>query len=515
MRKTIRRATIVTAMGAALVGLGMLIPQSAFAKWNASGPAGHGYSKALTMPTGATPSATAAGAGRNVTVTWSAATIGGAAVSGYTVARYTTAGALQTIGAGCTGAISALTCTENNTPTGSWKYAVTPVKGLWTGTEGAKSATVTISAAGMTITSSTSLTALPGTLSGNLTNFATGETITFRLDNASTGTILTGSTAPSSMPTSGAGTYSVTIPAGTTVGSHTVYSVGSLGNQASASFTVVDNVAPTVSAAVINKSTGDTPGFIKRSQAYFVYANVTDPAPSSGISTVTANVTNITAGTTAAAMTTTGGPWTVGGVSYNYRSASLTSGGALTAGAKTFTITATDVSANSVTQGGFSVTVDITAPTPSDVQTTNVSGGTVGKAEVGDTIIYTFSEAIDPASILAAWDGTSTSVTVRLNNAVNDNVTIYNSTNLTQLPMGTIDLGRTDYVTANRTFTTSTMIMSGSTITITLGTASGATTTAASTGAMIWTPSATATDRAGNACSTSPATETGAADRDF
>jgi hypothetical protein len=512
MRRTIQRVTIVMAMGAALASLGMLVPQSAFASWNAANP-GNGYSKATSMPTGNQPAGSVTG--RNVTVTWSGSTILGSPVSGYTVARYTTGGVLQAIGASCTGTISALTCTEAATPAGTWKYGITPKQGQWLGAEGTRSANVTVAAATLTFTSSTTVYSLPASLNGNLSGYATGETLTFRLDNPSTGTVLTGSTVPSPIQTAGTATFSVTIPAGTSFGAHTVYGVGSLGTQASAGINVADNVAPTVSAAVINKTTGDTPGFIKRSQAYFVYANVTDAAPSSGISTVTANVTNITAGTTAAAMTTTGGPWTVGGVSYNYRSASLTSGGALTAGAKTFTITATDVSANSVTQGGFSVTVDITAPTPSDVQTTNVSGGTVGKAEVGDTIIYTFSEAIDPASILAAWDGTSTSVTVRLNNAVNDNVTIYNSTNLTQLPMGTIDLGRTDYVTANRTFTTSTMIMSGSTITITLGTASGATTTAASTGAMIWTPSATATDRAGNACSTSPATETGAADRDF
>jgi hypothetical protein len=32
---------------------------------------------------------------------------------------------------------------------------------------------------------------------------------------------------------------------------------------------------------------------------------------------------------------------------------------------------------------------------------------------------------------------------------------------------------------------------------------------------MVWTPTATATDRAGNASSTAPRTETGTADRDF
>jgi len=59
------------------------------------------------------------------------------------------------------------------------------------------------------------------------------------------------------------------------------------------------------------------------------------------------------------------------------------------------------------------------------------------------------------------------------------------------------------------------MVQSGAAITITLGTASGAVTTAAGTGTMIWTPSNTATDRAGNPCSIANATESGPADKEF
>jgi hypothetical protein len=109
------------------------------------------------------------------------------------------------------------------------------------------------------------------------------------------------------------------------------------------------------------------------------------------------------------------------------------------------------------------------------------------------------------------------------NNAVatggNDQVLIFNSTNTTQLPLGSINLGRTDYVTANLTFgatgTTSKMTMSGNAITVTLGTQSAAGTTAATTGTMTWTPSATAYDRAANPCSTTVDTESGTVDRDF
>jgi hypothetical protein len=157
--------------------------------------------------------------------------------------------------------------------------------------------------------------------------------------------------------------------------------------------------------------------------------------------------------------------------------------------------------------------MDNTVPTATNIQTTNA--GTVGKAETGDTITYTFSEAMDPNSILALWTGASTLVTLHLNQAVTDTVTILNSANPAQLPIGSVSLGGTGFVTANRTFTNSTMLMSGSTITITLGTASGATTTQGANSNMVWTPAAAATDLAGNACALTAANEGGAADIDF
>ncbi|MFN8160605.1 MAG: Ig-like domain-containing protein [Solirubrobacterales bacterium] len=275
--------------------------------------------------------------------------------------------------------------------------------------------------------------------------------------------------------------------------------------------------APTSSATVIAKSAGGTTGYVKQGGAYFVYAKVTDTGnPASGISAVTANVSSITTGQTAAALSA--GSYTVSGSSYNYRSASLTANASLTAGSYSFTLTMTDAAGNSGTQSGLSVTVDNTVPTASDIQTAN-GGSIAGRPEQNDTITYTFSEPPEPNSILSGWTGAATNVVVRVNNATNDNVRIYNSANTAQLPLGSVDLGRTDYVSANRTFgatgTASSMVLSGSTITITLGTQSGAGTTAAATGTMIWTPSATATDRAGNAMSTATATETGAADKEF
>jgi hypothetical protein len=276
--------------------------------------------------------------------------------------------------------------------------------------------------------------------------------------------------------------------------------------------------APTVSGSAIGKTTGGVVGQIKKGGTYYVYANAGDTGnPASGVSTVTANVNSITSGTTAAPLTA--GSFTAGGVSYGYRSAALTAGTGLTAGSYSYTLTSTDTAGNSKTQSGYSVTVDNTVPTGTDVQTVN--GGTSGLAEAGDKVVFSFSKAIDPNSVLAGWNSGSTNVVVRLTNAgsSNDTVTVFNSTNTTQLPLGSVNLGRADYTGASITFgatgTASSMVMSGTTITITLGTQSAAATTAAGTGTMSWTPSASATDAAGNGVSTTAMPESGTVDLDF
>jgi hypothetical protein len=275
-----------------------------------------------------------------------------------------------------------------------------------------------------------------------------------------------------------------------------------------------DTTAPTVASSVISKTTLYLPGFVRQGGAYFVYANVTDAG--SGVATVRANVATVTTGQTALALVA--GSYSVGGVSYNYRSASVTANAVLAEGAKAYTITATDVATNSVTQGGFSVTVDNTAPSGTNVQTTNA--GIAGQPGLGDTMTLTFSDQIDPQTVLAGWTGPSTPVVVRITQAAGgDQVTVRNAANAAVLPLGTVNLVGTNYLTTTRDFgatgTASTMVQAGNAITITLGTPSGAVGTQAVANNMIWTPSATATDRAGNTCLTTNATEVIPLDIDF
>jgi hypothetical protein len=294
-----------------------------------------------------------------------------------------------------------------------------------------------------------------------------------------------------------------------------------------------DFTPPAITATVAAKSLGGVVGYVRKGGGYYVYANVSADTgnPASGIATVKSNAAELTSGQTEVALVA--GSYTAGGVSYDYRSAELTANAA-TEGSKTYSVTATDNAGNAKTLGG-TATVDNVVPTAANIGTTNVAGGTVGLAEQGDTVVFTFSEPIDPQSILAGWNGTSTPVVVRiLDNGLlglpagNDELLVYNSTNTTQLPLGAVNMGRGDYVAGllggqinfGASGTASTMVMSGNTVTITFGTYGAVgllvgRTTAAGTGTMIWTPVATPYDRAGNVMSTATATQSPAPTKAF
>jgi hypothetical protein len=288
-------------------------------------------------------------------------------------------------------------------------------------------------------------------------------------------------------------------------------------NPASTITAAPDWTAPTASASVIGRSAGctpTTPGYLKQGSSYYVYANVSDTGnPASGVSTVTANVSSLSAVQTALALAS--GSFPIGGTTYGRRSAAVAADAVLTAGSKTYSLTSTDVAANSGTQSGFSATVDNTAPTASDIQATNKAGGTAGRPETGDLVTYTFSEQMEACSLLANWDGSSTTATLVITNTgLNDTMTVWNAGYTLQLAFGSVLLGGNS-VTATATFT-SAMVLSGSTVAITLGTqTSGSVNTSGSGTPSVWTPSASAYDRAQNAMAATTASESGSADANF
>jgi hypothetical protein len=282
-----------------------------------------------------------------------------------------------------------------------------------------------------------------------------------------------------------------------------------------------DWTSPTISSSAIGRTTAYDTGDIKPSGSYYVYASVSDTGnPASGTASVTANVSGITSGQTAVALTA--GSYSAGGATFNYRSAAMTASSSLSAGSHSYTITATDAAANAGSQS-FSVTGDSTAPAGSDVQSTNVSGGTIGLLEQGDTFTLTYTEVMDPFSVLSGWTGsTTTGVQIRLidGGSSNDYVQVWTATGSAQLPLGTVYLNTKNYVkTGTGSYaiyggtgaaTQSTMTRNGASITFSLGSiTTGTPSTSSSAGAMTWTPSATATDIAGNSARTTTATQSG------
>jgi hypothetical protein len=292
-----------------------------------------------------------------------------------------------------------------------------------------------------------------------------------------------------------------------------------------------DWLPPAVGATTIAKEPGYLAGYVRRSGSYRLYADVSDPAsnPTAGVASVVADPSAITAAQTSVALTSSGGPWNVEGVSYNYRSALLTADAGVAAGTKSWSLVATDAAtptANTINATGLTGTVDVTAPSASGVAGVNKAGGTAKKLEIGDTLTFTTSERLDPESVLAGWDGATTNVTVQINEgggASNDVLSVWNSGNTAQLPLGSLNLGRKDYFSggdvtfgAPAAATRSTMTQSGTTITITFGTMAGAGTAGTSGAAanMTWSPLAGMYDRAGLAFPTTAFPETDA-DFDF
>lgn len=295
---------------------------------------------------------------------------------------------------------------------------------------------------------------------------------------------------------------------GTAVGvSYAAFS-STTSNPASSFTAHPDWTAPNASPVVVLRNGGGVPGFIRQGAFYRVYANVTDSGnPPSGTATAAADVSSFDTGILSTSLTS--GSWTVAGQTYNWRSNLLIANAALIPNTYAFSLGLADNNGTGTTQNGFSVEVDNTGPSATDIQTTNVGGGTQGRPETGDTVIYTFSEPMDPTTIKANWDGTSTTVTVNINQ-VNPRDTLTTNVNL-----GTVDLRNGGWVTANASFN-ATMVLSGSTLTITLGTAaSGSVNTVAGNVNIRWTPVAAALDRAGNTMSTAQQTETGSGDPDF
>ncbi|MDT0184856.1 Ig-like domain-containing protein [Microbacterium sp. ARD31] len=173
--------------------------------------------------------------------------------------------------------------------------------------------------------------------------------------------------------------------------------------------------------------------------------------------------------------------------------------------------------------------VDNTPVRGLDVQTAN-GAGTAGRLDPGDTLTFIFSEQMAPASITQGWNGSAVPVTLRLRDGnlvgggnAGDTVDIQRSGAAVNL--GSVNL-RGDYIRSNKTTVFNATMVSNvitvngmpvTAVTVTVGTnvSGGSLRTVSTGGTMTWSPSASATDLAGNKNSTAPVNESGAIDREF
>lgn len=165
-------------------------------------------------------------------------------------------------------------------------------------------------------------------------------------------------------------------------------------------------------------------------------------------------------------------------------------------GSYVVSVRATDTVGNVSTPASTTFSIDRTGPAATSLSAIN-RGAIVRRIETGDQLTLTFSEPIAPRSLIAGWDGSGTpNITIRQGNNTNDTLTFYNSANTTRLPLGTVQLKRSDYVSsavvwgATGAATPSTISLSGDTLTLTFGSPNvpGNVTTAGGAANMAWLP---------------------------
>ena len=180
---------------------------------------------------------------------------------------------------------------------------------------------------------------------------------------------------------------------------------------------------------------------------------------------------------------------------------------------------ATDTLNHTTTSPTTVVIVDNTRPTATGIQAAN--GGTAGTMNANDSLTFTYSETIAPASIIAGWDGSlrSTLITVRAtNNGAQDTLEVFDGA--TELGLtGAVNLNA-DYISGNVVYNASIQRTgTGNTFVVTLGTpttgAANIRTGVITNANMIWSSSTAARDLVGNAATGNAFTETGGLDRDF
>ncbi len=164
-------------------------------------------------------------------------------------------------------------------------------------------------------------------------------------------------------------------------------------------------------------------------------------------------------------------------------------------------VVTTDNAGKTFTSPTVTVAVDNTKPVPTSVELSDGANPGNGKAESGDRVTIEYSEPLDVSSLCTSWSSDTSNqsistITATLNNSGSSD---YLTLGGVCSNVGTIDTNRS-YVTGSRNFTNSTVAwnVASRTLTITLGTASGSTSSGVSNAVPTYTPTTSIADIAGN-----------------
>ncbi len=362
----------------------------------------------------------------------------------YTVHRYSGAGTLLATLTDCaTG--GATSCADSGLADGMYKYTVQAGYESWSGTAGAFGNTVTLGpVATFTISSSTTVSALPSNVTGTITNFTNGAGLTYRLDSP-TGTVLSGS--PATVTNSTSQSVAITLPAGVTDGAHSIFVIGSAGSEASAAITVA--VPPKLQSMTMQDINGN--GKVDRVVATFDESLATYSA-----GTAPWTLANVPSGGTLASVAVGGSQATL----------TIAEGaGAADTAVGSFTI-ALAANGNGIRDAGGNLSSFApTAPTdqakPVAMSITDTNGTTDGRMQVGDTMSIVFSEPLAPATVPAVTTVTQTGGTGQANDFMT----------LSGVSVADRDLGGPDYISKSSriaSFANSTVVLSNGNRTITV-----------------------------------------------
>ncbi|MBT8161147.1 MULTISPECIES: OmpL47-type beta-barrel domain-containing protein [Arthrobacter] len=455
------------------------------AYWQSLSNSNFGAAKADTVPQGSTPAVSLNGT--SATVSWAAvATPRGNAVTGYTVARYSssTGGTKVAAGGGCAGTVTTLRCTEQNVPDGTWYYAVTPVISLWTGTESTRGAGVLVDTTAPTV-SVASISPTPNSAGYNNSSPVTVNlsavdnpggsgvaSIKYALDGGSTVTV---NAATAAVSVKGDGTHTLSY-----------FATDVAGNSSSPQIQTIkiDTIAPST-------PTVSVPSYVNSTNK----ANIPVVGTAEAFASVTVTASDAgSAHTSTQTVTASGtGAWNTSGFDLS----------GLSDGTVTYSVVARDAAGNASPAANATSTKDTVAPTVTSI--TMANGKSSGVADKGDTLTIVYSTDMAANTLCSSWSNTTASQTATgtVSISANDNILTVTSGSCTAPMIGSVALngGYNSSASQARTFAaTITWTKATGTLVIALGDngANGTRGSNVSASSPVYSPAAGAADIAGN-----------------